>query len=277
MNLNCEIVQDLLPLYEDGVCSEATKIAVEEHLKTCPHCARVSQAVVDFQPPEIPETEEADKAVAKSFRKVRRRWWSSLIAALMVVLMILLCVNQVRHQGLCFTNVDDILEARRYAAALADGDWEKAAGLMDYETLYGQVMEILDWDLDHYVQEVGPGEDPLYHYDFNQRYYAEARGMTQEAFTEYVKKAYIADLKTLEAAGYTFQLTGFENAYYCEDNGGWTIVYGLNVSSGSQTRRLSLDILVRDSGLYIGAMSYSDLRLGQIDLAEVLFVGYPGE
>lgn len=36
--MNCDIIKDLLPLYCDGVCSEETSRAVEEHLTTCPVC-----------------------------------------------------------------------------------------------------------------------------------------------------------------------------------------------------------------------------------------------
>lgn len=38
MKLNCEIIKDLLPLYNDNVCSEESKAAVEEHLKECEPC-----------------------------------------------------------------------------------------------------------------------------------------------------------------------------------------------------------------------------------------------
>ena len=34
----CNIVQDLLPLYYDDVCSPSSKRLVEKHLKTCEKC-----------------------------------------------------------------------------------------------------------------------------------------------------------------------------------------------------------------------------------------------
>lgn len=37
----CEIVEDLLPLYHDEVCSADTRKAVDAHLATCPHCTAV--------------------------------------------------------------------------------------------------------------------------------------------------------------------------------------------------------------------------------------------
>ena len=37
-NETCNIVQDLLPLYYDDVCSPSSKRLVEKHLKTCEKC-----------------------------------------------------------------------------------------------------------------------------------------------------------------------------------------------------------------------------------------------
>ena len=39
--MNCEIVRDLIPLYIDGCCSEASALAVEEHIQTCDGCKRL--------------------------------------------------------------------------------------------------------------------------------------------------------------------------------------------------------------------------------------------
>lgn len=38
IELNCEIVRDLLPLYHDGVVSDSSKLAVEKHLEVCEPC-----------------------------------------------------------------------------------------------------------------------------------------------------------------------------------------------------------------------------------------------
>ena len=40
IRLNCELVGDLLPLYQDGVLSDSGKQAVEAHLAACPACQR---------------------------------------------------------------------------------------------------------------------------------------------------------------------------------------------------------------------------------------------
>lgn len=36
--INCEIVRDLIPSYVDGICSQSSKEAVEEHVKSCGEC-----------------------------------------------------------------------------------------------------------------------------------------------------------------------------------------------------------------------------------------------
>ena len=38
MNISCEIIKDLLPLYHDNVCSEKSCKLVEKHLETCEEC-----------------------------------------------------------------------------------------------------------------------------------------------------------------------------------------------------------------------------------------------
>lgn len=38
MKLPCELIRDLLPLYHDGVCSEESRVLVEEHLAQCADC-----------------------------------------------------------------------------------------------------------------------------------------------------------------------------------------------------------------------------------------------
>ena len=38
MNLPCEIVMDLVALYQDGLANPVTKNSVAAHLRTCPEC-----------------------------------------------------------------------------------------------------------------------------------------------------------------------------------------------------------------------------------------------
>ena len=68
--LDHDIAQDLLPLYHDGVCSERSRAAVEEHLQTCEAC-RAALAAMDAPLPEGEKTAAEDAAAVK---KISREW-----------------------------------------------------------------------------------------------------------------------------------------------------------------------------------------------------------
>jgi len=72
MNYNCGIIDDLLPLYVDGACSEESKAAIEAHLASCEACRKKLERMQSD--PVISETSKpADKIrVIKYVNKVRK-------------------------------------------------------------------------------------------------------------------------------------------------------------------------------------------------------------
>ena len=48
--MHCDIVKDLLPLYVDDVCSEKSKIAIEEHLEECEECRSYFEILKEEDP-----------------------------------------------------------------------------------------------------------------------------------------------------------------------------------------------------------------------------------
>lgn len=79
MKYSCGIIDDLLPLYLDGACSEESKTALEAHLQSCKAC-RVKmdrmKAEPVFSENLIPEREITDYA-----RKVRRHRIRQMVGA----------------------------------------------------------------------------------------------------------------------------------------------------------------------------------------------------
>lgn len=65
-----EIILDLLPLYHDGVCSAASRTAVEAHLETCEVCRK---ALTDMDAP-LPEAERKAADDAAAVRKISQEW-----------------------------------------------------------------------------------------------------------------------------------------------------------------------------------------------------------
>lgn len=147
---SCDVVQDLLPLYLDGCCHPGSRALVEEHLKECPDCERVRQEMAGEIPaPEEPQPEgEAEPAKeepeqapeqkrARTFRKgmkkIRRRWIASLVAVIILVPFVLLGINQVREEGLCYTNLNEFYLANAFLGKMKAGDYEGAAEYIDRE------------------------------------------------------------------------------------------------------------------------------------------------
>ena len=86
--LDHDIVQDLLPLYHDGVCSEKSRAAVEAHLQTCETC-RAALAAMDAPLPEAEKAAADDAAAVKKIsgawkRGKRRAWWKGAVIAAVI-------------------------------------------------------------------------------------------------------------------------------------------------------------------------------------------------
>lgn len=88
MNGNCEIVQDLLPLYSDGVASEASTKMVEEHLPHCPACTAALEEMRKTGPktPEPTPQTQGYTTLAKRLR--RTKWYWRVCIAFMVGLIV---------------------------------------------------------------------------------------------------------------------------------------------------------------------------------------------
>lgn len=91
MKLSCNVIDDLLPLYLDGVCSAESGALVEEHLQECPDCRRKAAALRQEEEEPVPAHLEEAKSVEELARelecKVRLRR-TLLVAAAAVLLLV---------------------------------------------------------------------------------------------------------------------------------------------------------------------------------------------
>ena len=72
MNLPCKIVEDMLPIYYDGVCSDESAKLIEKHLENCPQCSRL---LSDLNT----EIEIGEKSVddLKPLEEIQKKWKKS--------------------------------------------------------------------------------------------------------------------------------------------------------------------------------------------------------
>ena len=46
---NCELIQDLLPLYQDNICNDFSRTVVEAHVQECPDCRQIMEKLNNDQ------------------------------------------------------------------------------------------------------------------------------------------------------------------------------------------------------------------------------------
>lgn len=151
MKISCEIIRDLIPLYEDEVCSEKSREAVEKHLKGCEECRKMAGISLSVTEEQTEDEAEVLQTAKEGFRKIRRRWALSLIAVVLVIPVLLLSANQIRGKGLCFTNVDDMMTAEKFIKTVEKGEYKKTADMTECETLYYEIQETLSRESDSYI------------------------------------------------------------------------------------------------------------------------------
>ena len=90
--ISCHVIQDLLPLYCDQVCSRESQALVEEHLKTCPQCSALlgkMQIQCRIYGQEEEKHEEIVRDMAAAWKKSQRKsCQKGLLIALLVCLLL---------------------------------------------------------------------------------------------------------------------------------------------------------------------------------------------
>ena len=88
MKMSCEMIKDLLPLYLDGVCSNDSKSAVEEHLAVCENCKAELQAMQSSLPIKTAERNLSEaEAVINLSKKWRKGMMKSLLKGILIALL----------------------------------------------------------------------------------------------------------------------------------------------------------------------------------------------
>ncbi|MGN1160411.1 MAG: zf-HC2 domain-containing protein [Lachnospiraceae bacterium] len=100
MKYGCDVIRDLLPLYQDQVCSAESMQIVKEHLEECEDCRKIAEQLADAGV-ERTLREECEDVVGKHVKKEKRRSFLigiSLAAVLMIpVVVCLICNIAVGH------------------------------------------------------------------------------------------------------------------------------------------------------------------------------------
>jgi len=103
MNISCEIIKDLLPLYHDGVCSGDSRKMIEDHLAQCESCrAELESMNNDI----VMARNKQNLSEADAVKKLSKRWRKGMVkSALQGVFFTLITVAAILLVLYCFVGV----------------------------------------------------------------------------------------------------------------------------------------------------------------------------
>ena len=102
MKYDCEVIQDLLPLYKDSACSVASALAVQEHLNECEKCKKLLEQLNDTSVEDLIHMEKENVIGTQSKYFKRKSALAGSIIGGIFALPILICliVNLASGHGL---------------------------------------------------------------------------------------------------------------------------------------------------------------------------------
>lgn len=89
---DCEVIQDLLPLFQDSVCSAGSRAIVEEHLLECPDCARISKQLENNVIEKELFQEKNSVLTAHSRQERKRTFTIGLCTAGILMIPVIVCL-----------------------------------------------------------------------------------------------------------------------------------------------------------------------------------------
>lgn len=108
MRMKCEIIQDLIPVYHDGIASEETCRTMRLHMKNCTDCRRYYAQFCRSMQLELPsDTDMTPDAVGDAFvslsRRMRRRKMLSTaslsaLGAIAAAAAVFFICGEIRHR-----------------------------------------------------------------------------------------------------------------------------------------------------------------------------------
>lgn len=126
--VTCKVIEDLMPLYADGICSEDTKTVVEHHTAECHECRKKLEDMTA----ELGNKSEKQSPQENPFKKVRRHYAKLVIVTLCICAAVMIpsaalfrmYINETMDQdGISFSTVTVWNELRDVSKMLKRGDY----------------------------------------------------------------------------------------------------------------------------------------------------------
>ena len=256
MKTSCKIIEDLLPMYHDGICSDESTALVEEHLRDCPNCRQVLASLrgeIELEAMHPDNDLKPLKEIQQQIRREKKRFGrrNALIAAVLVMAMIpifWLGWNQFTGSGICFTNVYEYRIGHEFMKQLSEGNYEEAYECIDMDAIRERWLQT--W--------------------FDEEKLVNLQSDGQEMFCDLGQKFE-------EAGGIdSYKYVGIHKGGIDEEGGVWyRLVF--NIQAGDRSETFSVDVSQGGIDRFSGQGSFGDDPLAQFSIwSEYLWQEYEG-
>lgn len=122
MSYPCEMIQDLLPLYLDGVCSEESKKAIELHLAECSGCKAFYTIMEETGITQVQaHNPDRERQKAASFQAVKRKILRKQILAAVAAVLVLVAMA-FASMGILKNTIKIVAYDNNISVSMVDGD-----------------------------------------------------------------------------------------------------------------------------------------------------------
>lgn len=148
--MRCEVIRDLIPLYEEDLCSQASRELVDEHVAGCAECrallgedgltahGMVRRGEEYGRHTRSGEGASLDQKALRPFRKVKRTYNLMILAALLLIPLLVFGYAEASGNSL-IRAAKGIYMADRYFDGLVEGDHARAVRYLEFTGgLYGE-------------------------------------------------------------------------------------------------------------------------------------------
>ena len=179
--MKCEVAKDLMMLYVEEMCSEASKEALETHLKDCPDCSKAYDALKkELEGPDLlakQDYTDENMTELKPLKKVkkslfRRKLISVVLGILLVIVLIgvvILSYGQMTNRGMSFSALADAVKLKSVCVKLTEGDTQALLDVIAFRI--EDVYEVRNEDsmiegFEEYKSAIKENMDEAYSYYF---------------------------------------------------------------------------------------------------------------
>lgn len=137
MDVTCNVIEDLLPIYADGICSEDTKTIIEHHTAVCPECREKLEAMTSAL-----EKNEKKGKVDNPFKKVKNHYLRLVTVTLLVCALFVLpfggagylFVNEYFDNGYSWSSFTTDIKLHKMSRMLKQGKYRDFLDCFEFYT-----------------------------------------------------------------------------------------------------------------------------------------------